>query len=62
LGLAAQRFEIQGFGMREGFTVKSWHRDAGAGADALHIYASLAEQEPKMISERTKASLAVPMV
>ncbi len=119
LGLAAQRFEIETFGKREGFTVKSWHQDVqtGAGADALllrpglaagikearsarcplivsrldrlsrnvhfisglmehkvhfvvaalgkdcddftlHIYASLAEQERKMISERTKAGLA----
>src|ERR1700687_3089052 len=119
LGLAAQRFEIDAFGVREGFAVKSWHQDVqtGAGADALqmrpglaaamkeakaahcplivsrldrlsrnvhfisglmehrvhfivaalgkdcdhfvlHIYASLAEQERKMISERIKAALA----
>jgi DNA invertase Pin-like site-specific DNA recombinase len=119
LGLAAQRFEIETFGKREGFTVTIWHQDiqTGAGADALllrpglaaglkeaksarcplivsrldrlsrnvhfisglmehkvhfvvaalgkdcddftlHIYASLAEQERKMISERTKAGLA----
>ena len=37
LGLAAQRFEIETFGKREGFTVKSWHQDiqTGAGTDAL---------------------------
>jgi DNA invertase Pin-like site-specific DNA recombinase len=37
LGLAAQRFEIQAFGAREGFSVKSWHQDVqtGAGTDAL---------------------------
>jgi DNA invertase Pin-like site-specific DNA recombinase len=119
LGLAAQLFEIEGFGSREGFSVKSWYQDVqtGAGADALllrpglaaalkeaksarcplivsrldrlsrnvhfitglmehrvhflvaalgrdcddftlHIYASLAEQERKLISERTKAGLA----
>ena len=119
LGLAAQRFEIETFGKREGFTVKSWHQDVqtGAGTDALllrpglaaglkeaksarcplivsrldrlsrnvhfisglmehrvhfivaqlgkdrddftlHIWASLAEQERKMISERTTAGLA----
>ena len=119
LGLAAQRHEIEAFGAREGFSVKSWHQDVqtGAGTDALllrpglatalkeaksarcplivsrldrlsrnvhfitglmehrvhfivaalgrdcddftlHIYASLAEQERKMISERTKAGLA----
>jgi DNA invertase Pin-like site-specific DNA recombinase len=119
LGLSAQQFEIETFGKREGFTIKSWHQDVqtGAGADALllrpglaaalkeaqrtrralivakldrlsrnvhfitglmehevhfivaalgkdrddftlHIYASLAEQERKMISERTKAGLA----
>jgi DNA invertase Pin-like site-specific DNA recombinase len=118
LGLAAQRFEIETFGKREGFTVKSWHQDVqtGAGADALllrpqlaaalkeakaarcplivsrldrlsrnvhfiaglrehkvhfvlaalgrdcddftlHIYASLAEQERRLISERIKAAL-----
>ena len=119
LGLAAQRFEIEAFGVKEGFSVKSWYQDVqtGAGKDALllraglaaalkeakstrcplmvsrldrlsrnvhfitglmehkvhfvvaalgrdcddftlHIYASLAEQERKMISERTKAGLA----
>jgi DNA invertase Pin-like site-specific DNA recombinase len=119
LGLSAQRFEIEAFGAREGFSVKSWHQDiqTGAGADALqlrpglatalkeaksarcplivsrldrlsrnvhfitglmehrvhfivaalgkdcddftlHIYASLAEQERKMISERIKAAAA----
>jgi DNA invertase Pin-like site-specific DNA recombinase len=119
LGLAAQRWEIEAFGVREGFSVKSWHQDVqtGAGTDALlmrpglaaalkeaklmpcplivakldrlsrnvhfitglmehrvhfivaalgkdrddftlHIWASLAEQERKMMSERTKAGLA----
>src|SRR6202166_2586227 len=119
LGLAAQRFEIETFGKREGFRVKSWYQDVqtGAGKDALllrpglatalkeartsrcplmvsrldrlsrnvhfitglmehkvhfvvaalgrdcddftlHIYASLAEQERKMMSERIKAALA----
>jgi DNA invertase Pin-like site-specific DNA recombinase len=119
LGLAAQRHDIEAFGEREGFKVKSWHQDiqTGAGKDALllrpglagalkdaraarsplivsrldrlsrnvhfitglmehkvhfivsalgrdcdeftlHIYASLAEQERKMISERVKAALA----
>lgn len=120
LGLTAQRHEIEVFGAREGFSIKSWHQDVqtGAGADALllrpglaaalreaksarcpliisrldrlsrnvhfisglmehqvhfvvsalggdcdeftlHIYASLAEQERKMISERCKAAKAV---
>ena len=119
LGLAAQRYDIEAFGAREGFTINSWYQDiqTGAGKDALllrtglaaalkearaarcplvvsrldrlsrnvhfitglmehkvhfvvaalgrdcddftlHIYASLAEQERKMISERTKAGLA----
>jgi DNA invertase Pin-like site-specific DNA recombinase len=119
LGLAAQRHDIEAFGEREGFAVKSWYQDiqTGSGKDALllrpglaaalkearrarcplivsrldrlsrnvhfitglmehkvhfvvaalgrdcdeftlHIYASLAEQERKMISERTKAALA----
>ena len=119
LGLAAQRFDIEGFGSREGFSVKSWHQDVqtGKGADALllrpglaaalkeakaarcplivskldrlsrnvhfisglmehrvhfmvaalgkdcdaftlHIYASLAEQERKLISERNRAAAA----
>jgi len=119
LGLAAQRFEIEAFALRERFAVKFWHQDVqtGAGADALllrpglatalkeaksarcplivsrldrlsrnvhfitglmehrvhfivaelgkdrddftlHIWASLAEQERKMISERTRAGLA----
>src|SRR6202046_4690159 len=120
LGLAVQRHDIEVFGAKEGFFVKSWHQDiqTGAGKDALlmrpglatalkearavrrplivsrldrmsrnvhfitglmehkvhfmvaalgrdcddftlHIYASLAEQERKMISERVKAALAV---
>jgi DNA invertase Pin-like site-specific DNA recombinase len=119
LGLAAQQFDIEAFGQREGFSVRSWHQDVqtGAGADALmlrpglatalqeaksarcplivsrldrlsrnvhfisglmehrvhfivaelgkdrddftlHIWASLAEQERKMIAERTRAGLA----
>jgi DNA invertase Pin-like site-specific DNA recombinase len=119
LGLAAQRHDIEAFGLREGLSVKSWHQDiqTGAGKDALllrpglaaalrqaraaraplivsrldrlsrnvhfitglmehkvhfivaalgrdcddftlHIYASLAEQERKMISERCKAAAA----
>src|ERR1700692_2172161 len=119
LGLAAQRYDIETFGPREGFSIKSWYQDiqTGAGKDALlmrpglaaalkearalrcplvvsrldrlsrnvhfitglmehkvhfvvaalgrdcddftlHIYASLAEQERKMISERIKAALA----
>src|SRR5215469_7471508 len=120
LGLAAQRHDIEAFGVREGFAVRSWYQDVqtGAGADALqlrpglasalkdaksarcplivsrldrlsrnvhfitglmehrvhfvvaalgrdcddftlHIYASLAEQERKMISERIKAAASV---
>ena len=119
LGLAGQRSEIEAFGAREGFSVRSWHQDiqTGAGADALllrpglaaalkeattdrcplivsrldrlsrnvhfitglmehrvhfivaalgkdcdhfmlHIYASLAEQERKLISERNRAAAA----
>jgi DNA invertase Pin-like site-specific DNA recombinase len=117
LGLAAQRFDIEQFGKREGFLVTSWHQDiqTGAGKDALllrpglaaalkearslrsplivsrldrlsrnvhfiaglmehkvhfvvalfgrdvdhftlHIYASIAQQERKMISERVRAA------
>src|SRR5258708_36383845 len=120
LGLTAQRSDIEAFGAREGFRIKSWYQDVqtGAGKDALllrpglaaalkearasrcplmvsrldrlsrnvhfitglmehkvhfvvaalgrdcddftlHIYASLAEQERKMISERIKAAHAV---
>lgn len=119
LGLAAQRFEIERFGSREGFSIESWYQDVqtGAGADALllrpglatalkearaarcplivsrldrlsrnvhfisglmehrvhfmvaalgrdcdhfvlHIYASLAEQERKLISDRNRAAAA----
>jgi DNA invertase Pin-like site-specific DNA recombinase len=120
LGLAAQRFDIEHFGQREGFSVTSWHQDiqTGAGKDALllrpglaaalkearaarcplivsrldrlsrnvhfiaglmehkvhfvvavfghdvdhftlHIYASIAEQERKMISERVRAATLI---
>jgi DNA invertase Pin-like site-specific DNA recombinase len=120
LGLAAQRFDIEHFGQREGFSVTSWHQDiqTGAGKDAillrpglaaalkearaarcplivsrldrlsrnvhfiaglmehkvhfvvaafsrdvdhftLHIYASIVEQERKMISERVRAATLI---
>jgi DNA invertase Pin-like site-specific DNA recombinase len=120
LGLEAQRKDIEVFGAREGFSIRSCYQDiqTGAGKDALllrpglaaalkqarsmraplivsrldrlsrnvhfitglmehrvhfvvaalgrdcddftlHIYASLAEQERKMISERIKAAIAV---
>jgi len=120
LGLAAQRFDIEAFGSREEFGVKSWYQDiqTGAGRDALllrpglaaalkearaarcplivsrldrlsrnvhfiaglmehkvhfmvaafgrdvddftlHIYASIAEQERKMISERVRAATLI---
>jgi DNA invertase Pin-like site-specific DNA recombinase len=122
LGLAAQRFDIEQFGKREGFSVTSWHQDiqTGAGKDALlfrpglasavkeargsrfplvvsrldrlsrnvhfiadlmehkvhfmvalfgrdvdhftlHLYASIAEQERKMISERARATALIEM-
>jgi DNA invertase Pin-like site-specific DNA recombinase len=37
LGLAAQRHEIEVFGAREGFSVKTWYQDVqtGGGSDAL---------------------------
>lgn len=120
LGLAAQRFDIERFAAREGFSIKTWYQDVqtGAGKDALllrlglaaalkeartlrcplmvsrldrlsrnvhfiaslmehkvhfivalfgrdidnftlHIYASLAEKERKMISERVKAATLI---
>jgi hypothetical protein len=44
LGLAAQRFEIEAFGVREGFSIESWHHDVqtGAGKDALVLRPGLA--------------------
>ena len=44
LGLAAQRFDIEAFGAREAFSVKSWHQDVqtGAGKDALLLRPGLA--------------------
>jgi DNA invertase Pin-like site-specific DNA recombinase len=44
LGLAAQPHEIEVFGKREGFSIKSWHQDiqTGAGADALMFRPGLA--------------------
>lgn len=120
LSLAAQRFDIEAFGRREGFAIKAWHQDVqtGAGRDplplrpglaaalkearrlrcplivsrldrlsrnvhfiaglmehkvhfcvalfgrdvdhfTLHIYASIAEHERKMIAERVKAAAAI---
>jgi len=39
LGLAAQRHDIEVFGAREGFVVRSWYQDVqtGWGADALPL-------------------------
>jgi DNA invertase Pin-like site-specific DNA recombinase len=44
LGLAAQRFEIETFGAREGFSINSWYQDVqtGAGTDALLLRPGLA--------------------
>src|SRR6185437_2101027 len=44
LGLTAQRNEIEVFGAREGFAIKSWHQDVqtGGGADALLLRPGLA--------------------
>jgi DNA invertase Pin-like site-specific DNA recombinase len=44
LGLAAQRHDIETFGSREGFSVKSWYQDIqiGAGKDALLMRSGLA--------------------
>src|SRR6202048_1034726 len=44
LGLAAQRYDIEAFGSREGFAVKNWYQDiqTGAGKDALLLRAGLA--------------------
>jgi DNA invertase Pin-like site-specific DNA recombinase len=44
LGLAAQRFDIEAFGSREGFSVKAWYQDiqTGAGKDALLLRPGLA--------------------
>ena len=44
LSLAAQRSEIEAFGAREGFSIKSWHQDVqtGKGSDALLLRRGLA--------------------
>jgi DNA invertase Pin-like site-specific DNA recombinase len=44
LGLAAQRFDIERFGEREGFAIKNWYQDiqTGAGKDALLLRPDLA--------------------
>jgi DNA invertase Pin-like site-specific DNA recombinase len=45
LGLAAQRHDIEAFGSREGFSIRSWHQDiqTGAGKDALLMRQGLAD-------------------
>jgi DNA invertase Pin-like site-specific DNA recombinase len=52
--LAAQRFDIEAFGKREGFSVRSWHQDVqtGAGADALILRPALAVALKEAKSER----------
>jgi DNA invertase Pin-like site-specific DNA recombinase len=44
LSLAAQRFDIEAFGAREGFRVRSWYQDVqtGAGKDPLPLRPGLA--------------------
>jgi DNA invertase Pin-like site-specific DNA recombinase len=44
LSLAAQRFDIDAFGKREGFAIKAWHQDVqtGAGHDPLPFRPGLA--------------------
>ena len=39
LGLAAQRFEIEAFGVREGFSVRSWYQDVQTGGGLRKIAA-----------------------
>jgi hypothetical protein len=59
LGLAAQQFEIETFGKREGFTVNSWHQDVqtGAGTDALLLRPGLAagpeKKKKKLLDPKT---------
>src|ERR1700681_2192704 len=54
LGLAAQRFEIETFGKREGFRVKSWYQDVqtGAGKDALLLRPGLAAALKEALAAR----------
>ena len=40
LGLAAQRSEIEGFGARQGISVKSWYQDIQTGAGAARLLMS----------------------
>jgi DNA invertase Pin-like site-specific DNA recombinase len=44
LGLEAQRRDVEAFGGREGYPIKSWHQDiqTGAGKDALLLRPGLA--------------------
>ena len=44
LSLAAQRFDIEHFGKREGFSIASWYQDiqTGAGSDPLSLRLGLA--------------------
>ena len=35
LGLAAQSADIEAFGAREGFSIKSWHQDVQTGAGSV---------------------------
>ena len=63
LGLAAQRYDIEAFGAREGFTVHSWYQDiqTGAGKDALLLHPELAAALKEARSARCPLIVAKPV-
>jgi DNA invertase Pin-like site-specific DNA recombinase len=46
LGLAAQHFDIDAFGAREGFLVKTWYQDIQTGPERMHYCCARGLRQP----------------
>jgi hypothetical protein len=52
LGLAAQRFEIEAFGVREGFSVRSWYQDVQTGGGLRRLQRRTRQQGTADLNSR----------
>src|SRR4029077_20360057 len=54
LGLAAQRFEIEAFGVREGFSVRSWYQDVQTGGGLRRLQRRTRQQGTAGLNSRRR--------